>query len=128
MTKASEIADELERLCCAETEGKFFDYVTESIGTICRLLRERDEAAVEVQRLQDLAYAPDGAEYRSMVFKEAAKRLPLIEENDRLKDLLMRAGPAVERVWSLEPGGPRKSRALSLLNAIRKALPAVVDA
>lgn len=41
--EATEIADELQRLCCAETEGKFFDYVTESVGTICRLLRESDE-------------------------------------------------------------------------------------
>jgi hypothetical protein len=43
MSKATEIADELDRLCCAETEGAFFDYVTESVGTICRLLRESDE-------------------------------------------------------------------------------------
>lgn len=39
---ASKIADDLERLCCAETEGKFFDYVTESIGTIIAALRENE--------------------------------------------------------------------------------------
>jgi hypothetical protein len=34
-----ELADELERLCCAETEGKFFDCVTDNIGTIIAALR-----------------------------------------------------------------------------------------
>lgn len=35
------------------------------------------EALAEVVRLRELAYAPDGKEHRSMVFEEAAKRLPL---------------------------------------------------
>jgi hypothetical protein len=43
MGRATEIADELERLCCAETEGAFFDYVTEAVRTIQRHLRESDE-------------------------------------------------------------------------------------
>jgi hypothetical protein len=33
------LADELERLCCAETEGKFFDLVTDSITEIIATLR-----------------------------------------------------------------------------------------
>lgn len=33
------LADELQRLCCAETEGKFFDCVTDNIDTIIRALR-----------------------------------------------------------------------------------------
>lgn len=37
---ATRIADDLERLCCAETEGKFFDYVTESASSIVAILRE----------------------------------------------------------------------------------------
>lgn len=40
--QGTDIAAELDRLCCAETEGQFFDYVTEAVGTITRLLRERD--------------------------------------------------------------------------------------
>lgn len=33
------LADELEKLCCAETEGKFFDCVTDNIQTILSALR-----------------------------------------------------------------------------------------
>ena len=33
------LADELERLCCAETESKFFDCVTNNIDTIIAALR-----------------------------------------------------------------------------------------
>ena len=33
------LADKLERLCCAETEGKFFDCVTDNIDTIISALR-----------------------------------------------------------------------------------------
>lgn len=33
------LADELQRLCCAETEGKFFDCVTENIDNILAALR-----------------------------------------------------------------------------------------
>lgn len=55
---------------------------------------------------------------------EAAAEIDRLEEqNARLKDLLVKAAPAVERAWGLERGGPRKSRALSVLNAIRKAVP-----
>lgn len=39
MDDYSRLADYLERLCCAETEGKFFDMVTESIEEILRGLR-----------------------------------------------------------------------------------------
>src|SRR6266704_928139 len=35
-----ELADELQRLCCAETEGKFFDCVTDNISTIILALRQ----------------------------------------------------------------------------------------
>lgn len=35
----SKLADELERLCCAETEGKFFDCVTDNITEIISALR-----------------------------------------------------------------------------------------
>jgi uncharacterized protein (DUF2336 family) len=38
-TAAARIADDLERLCCAETEKKFFDYVAEQCGSITALLR-----------------------------------------------------------------------------------------
>lgn len=33
------LADDLEQLCCAETEGKFFDLVTDNIQTIIAALR-----------------------------------------------------------------------------------------
>jgi hypothetical protein len=33
------LADELQRLCCAETEGKFFDRVTDNIDNILFALR-----------------------------------------------------------------------------------------
>lgn len=45
MARGTEIADDLQRLCCAETEGEFFNYVTEAVGTITALLRQRDEYA-----------------------------------------------------------------------------------
>lgn len=48
MNRATEIADELQKLCCAETEGAFFDYVTEAVGTITTLLRQRDELMTEL--------------------------------------------------------------------------------
>ncbi len=35
-----ELADELQRLCCAETEGKFFDCVTDNISKIISALRQ----------------------------------------------------------------------------------------
>lgn len=44
----SQLADDLERLCCAETEGKFFDLVTDSIDQIIRALR-----AVEVLQTEN---------------------------------------------------------------------------
>lgn len=56
MGKAHEIADELERLCCAESEGQFFDYVTESVGTICRLLRENDPRPINAQIAEQLGW------------------------------------------------------------------------
>lgn len=36
---AMRLADDLDRLCCAETEREFFDYVTERVGSITALLR-----------------------------------------------------------------------------------------
>jgi hypothetical protein len=39
MDDYSRLANDLERLCCAETEGKFFDMVTDSIEEILRGLR-----------------------------------------------------------------------------------------
>lgn len=36
------LADQLQRLCCAETEGKFFDLVTDSIDEILAALRAKD--------------------------------------------------------------------------------------
>ena len=49
LTRGTEIADDLQRLCCAETEGAFFDYVTEAVSTITTLLRQRDELLVELR-------------------------------------------------------------------------------
>jgi hypothetical protein len=39
MDDYSRLANDLERLCCAETESKFFDMVTDSIEEILRGLR-----------------------------------------------------------------------------------------
>ncbi len=36
------LADKLKRLCCAETEGQFFDCVTDSIDEILAGLRDSD--------------------------------------------------------------------------------------
>lgn len=63
MTDYSKIADDLERLCCAETEGKFFDYVADSITDIIAGLRRhapRSSDASEgwrdgVVKIRDLA-------------------------------------------------------------------------
>ena len=49
---SEQLADELKRLCCAETEGKFFDCVTDNIDTIITALRGRD---VMVKALEDIA-------------------------------------------------------------------------
>lgn len=48
------IADELQRLCCAETEGEFFDFVTEAVSTICHLLRERDDLLAKAAPQRDM--------------------------------------------------------------------------
>lgn len=53
MTEYSKIADDLERLCCAETEGKFFDYVTESIGDIIKGLRSIAQQPSQSPSLMD---------------------------------------------------------------------------
>lgn len=55
-----------------------------------------DDLRAEIERLHELAYAPDGKEYRSMVFDEAAKRLPLQEEVERLRTALQKAEEAEE--------------------------------
>ena len=49
-------------------------------------------------------------------------------EINKLRGLLTRAMPAIERYWGLTPGGPKKSAALRLLNEIRKSVPGAVDA
>lgn len=36
---ATRLADDLDRLCCAETEAEFFKYVTDRISSITALLR-----------------------------------------------------------------------------------------
>lgn len=57
MTDAAlvKLADELEKLCCAETEGKFFDLVSESMPTILAGLRR---AAQQDGVWQPIATAP----------------------------------------------------------------------
>lgn len=45
--QSRQLADELARLCYAETEGKFFDCVTDNIGSIIAALRA-NRAATEV--------------------------------------------------------------------------------
>ena len=51
----NKLADDLERLCCAETEGKFFDLVTDNIGEIIAALREvstlRAQVAADIASL-----------------------------------------------------------------------------
>lgn len=42
---AARLADDLERLCCAETETEFFKYVTDRVGSITALLRVYARAA-----------------------------------------------------------------------------------
>lgn len=39
MRQSESLADKLERLCCAETEGQFFDCVTDNISEIITVLR-----------------------------------------------------------------------------------------
>lgn len=41
-----DLANELERLCCAETEGKFFDCVTDNIDAIIAALRAPKDVSV----------------------------------------------------------------------------------
>ncbi len=40
------LADKLQRLCCAETEGAFFDCVTDNIETILAALRRSPQDTV----------------------------------------------------------------------------------
>lgn len=60
----SELADKLERLCCAETETEFFNTVTDSIQEIVNTLRaypqieaERDRWKLQAQHEADVAQA-----------------------------------------------------------------------
>lgn len=46
LSSNAKLADELERLCCAETEGKFFDCVTDNIQAILTALRAEQAEAV----------------------------------------------------------------------------------
>jgi hypothetical protein len=48
----SDLADKLERLCCAETEKQFFDCVTDNVSTITSALR-----ALELQEAAEEAHA-----------------------------------------------------------------------
>lgn len=43
---------------------------------------------------------------------------------ESLRQLLERTLPAVERAWSMTPGGPKKRDALYLLQDVREALAA----
>lgn len=61
------IADELQRLCCAETEGEFFDFVTEAVSTICSLLRERDDLLAALKSLLGQAEQTNGIRYSERV-------------------------------------------------------------
>jgi hypothetical protein len=49
----AKLADELERLCCAETEGKFFDAITDNIQTIIAALRGPKNTFDILRRLVD---------------------------------------------------------------------------
>lgn len=42
----------------------------------------------EIEKLRELAYAPDGRSHRTMVFDEAAKRQAVEEENEKLRAAL----------------------------------------
>lgn len=50
---SEQLADELQRLCCAETEGKFFDCVTDNITEIIAALRSRDALVKALERIND---------------------------------------------------------------------------
>ena len=54
-------------------------------------VRVPKDAADEIERLQNLAYAPDGKEHRTMVFEEAARRGAAEADVARLRDALQRS-------------------------------------
>lgn len=64
MTNNQKLADELEKLCCAETEGKFFNCVTDNIQTIISALRAQP-VPFAVEASQALAVAKRYAEFIS---------------------------------------------------------------
>ena len=71
------LADQLKRLCCAETEGKFFDCVTNNIDNIIAALRSCDEVrdAKGVDGFgKMLAWIVEGAPDRAQGI-DAARRL-----------------------------------------------------
>lgn len=65
-----ELADKLERLCCAETEGKFFDCVTDNIQTIIAALRAMSVPKCEAEPDEEHWMA---AKIRLTVFQEQGK-------------------------------------------------------
>lgn len=72
-TPHTALADELETLCCAETEGKFFDCVTDNIGTIIRALRGVAQPAgeareKEITRLATIEECAQVAEAQAQTF------------------------------------------------------------
>lgn len=71
---AERLANDLERLCCAETEGKFFDYVTDSVGEIVATLRS-------VAAIQDGANAIIKALKDEFAAREAQLKAEIISAN-----------------------------------------------
>ena len=66
-----ELADKLQTLCCAETEGKFFDCVTDNIETILDALRssqngERERVIEEVLKKVRVLYRDELAKLGRM--------------------------------------------------------------
>lgn len=59
-----ELADKLNELCCAETEGKFFDLVTDSVQTIIAALRSIDRITAERDALKARVNAIQGGAER----------------------------------------------------------------
>lgn len=77
-----QIADELEKLCCAETEGAFFDYVTEGHSTIQRHLRAAAKYRFALDLICSLVQPMGRNDTNLMVAQRIAREAIKAEEPD----------------------------------------------
>ena len=69
-TNYSQLADDLQRLCCAKTESKFFDLVTDSIQQISEGLRFAASLQEKIFEVQPLLALPTREEMADRILAD----------------------------------------------------------